>query len=82
MIQQLDRWLHWITPLLVAAVLVVSVVLLGVTQREIQQLAEKADARTERLVSLIEEGREEWGPALEESLRLLEQLCELDPECR
>ena len=80
-VHRFDRVLHWLTPLLVAAVLVVSILLLGLTQRELQSQTERAEQRTERLVGLLEENREEWGPALEESLRMLEQLCDADPDC-
>lgn len=55
------------------------------TQR---QLLEDAEARTERaeqrnenLVGILSDGRNEWGPALEESLRLLTQLCDAEPSC-
>ena len=79
--RRLDRWLMLVTPLLVSAVLVVSILLLGLTQREMQRQTERAEARTERLVELLEEGRNEWGPALEESLRILHLLCDADPDC-
>ena len=80
-VHRFDRVLHWLTPLLVAAVLVVSILLLGLTQRELQSQTERAEQRTERLVGLLEENREEWGPALEESLELLTRLCDTTDGC-
>ena len=79
--RRLDRFLVWMTPLMVAAVLVVTMSLLAATQAQLQANAERSEQRTERLVELLEEGRGEWGPALEESLRMLEQLCDVEPSC-
>ena len=79
--KRIDRVLVWLTPLLVSAVLLVTMSLLVATQAQLQANAERAEARTERLVELLEEGRGEWGPALEESLRMLEQLCDVEPSC-
>ena len=80
--KRIDRVLVWLTPLLVGAVLIVTMSLLVATQAQLQANAERAEQRTERLVELLEEGRSEWGPALEESLRLLTRLCESDPDCQ
>ena len=80
--KRIDRVLVWLTPLLVGAVLIVTMSLLVATQAQLQANAERAEQRTERLVELLEEGRDEWGPALEESLELLHLLCESDPDCQ
>ena len=80
--RRLDRFLVWMTPLMVAAVLVVTMSLLAATQAQLQANAERSEQRTERLVELLEEGRGEWGPALEESLELLNRLCDADPDCQ
>ena len=79
--RRLDRFLVWMTPLMVAAVLVVTMSLLAATQAQLRANAERSEQRTERLVELLEEGRGEWGPALEESLELLHLLCDADPDC-
>ena len=79
--KRIDRVLVWLTPLLVSAVLLVTMSLLVATQAQLQANAERAEQRTERLVELLEEGRGEWGPALEESLRILHLLCDADPDC-
>lgn len=75
MIHRFDRALHWLTPLMVSAVLIVSLLLLVVTQRELQAQAERAEERTERLVDLLVEGRDVWGPALE---RIESRLADLE----
>jgi len=80
--KRVDRVLVWLTPLLVGAVLIVTMSLLVATQAQLQANAERAEQRTERLVELLEEGRGEWGPALEESLELLNRLCDADPDCQ
>ena len=80
--KRIDRVLVWLTPLLVGAVLIVTMSLLVATQAQLQANAERAEQRTERLVELLEEGRGEWGPALEESLDLLTRLCDADPDCQ
>ena len=46
-----------------------------------RERADRAEERTERLVSLLIEGRGEWGPALDESVGLLRQLCDAEPDC-
>ena len=79
--RRLDRFLVWMTPLMVAAVLVVTMSLLAATQAQLKANAERSEQRTERLVELLEENREEWGPALEESLELLTRLCDTTDGC-
>lgn len=74
MIRRIDRMLHWLTPIMVSLVLVVSLLLLAVTQREMAAQAERAEARTERLVEMIQDGRDVWGPALERIERRLDRL--------
>lgn len=74
MVGRVDGWVRVLTPLMVVAVFVVSVVLLTVTQQGLADQAAAAEARTERLLEEIHDGRATWGPALERIEAQLDRL--------
>jgi hypothetical protein len=78
---RIDRALQIAVPIMVALVLTVSLILLGFTHRQLQDITERAEQRTERLVDLLLEGRDQWGPALDRIEDLTVRLCAADPDC-
>ena len=46
-----------------------------------RERADRAEARTERLVTIIEDGRQEWSPHLEHIREVVDGLCDAEPDC-
>jgi hypothetical protein len=78
-VDRLDIWVMRLTPLLIFMVLVVSMMLLTLTQQGIARQAADAEARTARLIDVLEHDRSQWEPALEEIERKLDRLLEEQP---
>ncbi len=78
-LDRLDLWIMRLTPLLVMTVLVISLFLLAVTQQSVVEQARAAEARTERLIDVLDSDRGEWEPALVEIERKLDLLLEEQP---